>query len=430
MSLTRATVNSEYLLRDSGYSNGDDSNSMPRHRWYAVKESFSPHLVARAVWETGCRKGQVICDPFCGSGTVPLVAASLGLKAVGFEVNPFLAFVAQTKLLPGQAITFDRFLASVAKSIRGRKHSPLETFSTFGQGNERGRWLFNTPVLRCFEEGYEVCRDTRSLAGQLARFCLIAAAMDCCNAKRDGKCLRYKPNWKNIANGKTEFLKALSDRGRAVTEDLFTTPLTNCQSHVLHGDCRKAISHRSLPGFRLCITSPPYLNSFDYTDIYRPELFLGRFLDGNAELKALRHNTVRSHVQVNWKRALRSDFGGHYARSLAKVREASEHLWDARIPLMIQAYFEDMATVLTALRKRASQRARIWLVVATSAYAGVEIPVDLIIADIGEKAGWQLKQIGLLRDLRSSGQHQNRANGNGDDCLWLRETVVIMEAKS
>ena len=25
--------------------------------------------------------------------------------------------------------------------------------------------------------------------------------------------------------------------------------------------------------FKLCVTSPPYLNSFDYTDVYRPELF-------------------------------------------------------------------------------------------------------------------------------------------------------------
>ena len=34
----------------------------------------------------------------------------------------------------------------------------------------------------------------------------------------------------------------------------------------------------SFAGFKLCVTSPPYLNSFDYTDIYRPELFLGGFV--------------------------------------------------------------------------------------------------------------------------------------------------------
>ncbi|KKM01869.1 hypothetical protein LCGC14_1790110 [marine sediment metagenome] len=428
MPVSRASVNSEYLLRDSGYSNGDDSASMPRHRWYAVKESFSPHLVARAIWETGGRRGQVIYDPFCGSGTVPLVAASLGMKGIGFEVNPFLAFVAQTKLRGGDASVFSRFMGSVAASIHGRKRSPLEGFSTFGHKNVRGRWLFNTPILRCFEEGYEACSTRRTNVAHLARLCLIAAAMDCCNAKRDGKCLRYKPKWKHVSRGKPEFLKALVDRGRAVTEDLFTMPLTSCQSRVFHGDCRTAMRAHALPKFRLCVTSPPYLNSFDYTDIYRPELFLGRFIDGKAALKALRHDTIRSHVQVNWERATQNDFGRRYARSVAKVRKASEHLWDVRIPLMIQAYFEDMACVLKTLRGHAAPKARLWLVVATSAYAGVEIPVDLIIADIGQKVGWRLKEVGLFRDLRSSGQHQNRANGNGGDCVWLRETVVIMEA--
>jgi hypothetical protein len=426
--VSRIRVNAGYLLRDSGYSNGDDSASMPRHRWYAVKESFSPHLVTRAILETGVTKDQVICDPFCGSGTVPLVAASLGLTAVGFEVNPFLTFVARTKLRRGQPRVFGEFMADFVGAIHGRKHSPLETFSTFGEENTRGRWLFNTAILRCFEEGYRACRDTVPSVRGLAKLCLIAAAMDCCNAKRDGKCLRYKTDWRSAENGKHEFLKALANRARAVTEDLCAMPLTDSKSLVYQGDSRRTINDRSLPRFRLCVTSPPYLNSFDYTDIYRPELFLGGFLDGKAELKALRHKTVRSHVQANWERATQSDFGRHYRRSLSKVRAASEHLWDARIPLMIQAYFEDIANVLSALRGRAAPHARLWLVVATSAYAGIEIPVDMIIADIGEKVGWRLREVGLLRDLRSSGQHQKRANGNGEDCVWLRETVVIMEA--
>jgi hypothetical protein len=54
----------------------------------------------------------------------------------------------------------------------------------------------------------------------------------------------------------------------------------------------------------------------------------------------------------------------------------------------------------------------------------------MIVADIGERVGWQLREIGLLRDLRSSGQHQNRANGDGKNCVWLRESIVIMEAAS
>ena len=69
---------------------------------------------------------------------------------------------------------------------------------------------------------------------------------------------------------------------------------------------------------------------------------------------------------------------------------------------MVQAYFEDIERVLRDLRSLAKPDASLWLVVSTSAYVGVEIPVDLIIAHIGLKVGWFLREVGVLRYLRSS----------------------------
>ena len=96
--------------------------------------------------------------------------------------------------------------------------------------------------------------------------------------------------------------------------------------------------------------------------------------------------------------------------------------------MMVHAYFEDMRLILSELRRIAKKDAQLWLVVATSAYAGIEVPVDRIIADIGEGVGWALSEIGVLRELRSSGQHWNRTNRpNGRSCL--RESVVIFRAE-
>lgn len=92
------------------------------------------------------------------------------------------------------------------------------------------------------------------------------------------------------------------------------------------------------------------------------------------------------------------------------------------IPIMIQAYFEDMEKILTTLRAKANTNAELWLVVSTSAYAGIEIPVDMIIGEIGNKVGWYLKEIGVLRHLRKrKSRHSNEIN-------QLRESVVIFSA--
>ena len=174
---------------------------------------------------------------------------------------------------------------------------------------------------------------------------------------------------------------------------------------MIEGDSRKLVISPSKEKFRICVTSPPYLNSFDYSDIYRPELFLGDFVRSNKLLMDLRLKTVRSHVQARWKLPSNDQFGFLYERCITEIRENSGELWNPRIPAMIQAYFEDMETILRGLRLRAEDNASVWLVVSTSAYAGVEVPVDLILAEIGQRTGWFLREVGVLRYLRSSSQH-------------------------
>ena len=96
---------------------------------------------------------------------------------------------------------------------------------------------------------------------------------------------------------------------------------------------------------------------------------------------------------------------------------------------MVQAYFEDMRGVLSRLRTCASSKAKIWLVVSTSAYAGIEIPVDLILAQIGESVGWFQQEIATIRSLRGSGQHAIRVPGEEVLPYHLRESLVILSAE-
>jgi hypothetical protein len=114
---------------------------------------------------------------------------------------------------------------------------------------------------------------------------------------------------------------------------------------------------------------------------------------------------------------------------MTSLLERKEELWDQRIPTMVQAYFEDMRTVLRLLRKHAEAQAHLWIVVSTSAYAGIEIPVDLIIADIAGKIGWHLKEIGVIRNLRSSSQHSKTVEGDNKNSLQLRESAVVLTAR-
>ena len=120
------------------------------------------------------------------------------------------------------------------------------------------------------------------------------------------------------------------------------------------------------------VTSPPLtFNSFDYSDVYRPEMFLAGFVADNNQLMRIRLRTIRSHVQANWKLPVKTGFGTVYAKVLKEILLRKDRLWSARIPFRcIQAYFEDMEELLAALSERANPNALLKIAVATSAYAG------------------------------------------------------------
>ncbi|HZP06228.1 MAG TPA: hypothetical protein VFB43_15105 [Terracidiphilus sp.] len=420
-------LNANFPLRDQGVSNFVGLETLPRHRWYFVKEGFSPRLVENAIHSEGVGKAKLLVDPFSGGGTVALVGATEGLAVRAFEVNPFLRFLSAAKLRNASAETFKTLCSDVARAFSSPMESPLEDCSTFTEGNRWGRWLFPKEVLRTFEAGRQSIAPASTPERALAKLALIASAMNCCNASRDGKCLRYREDWQSHQATSSDFIASFNARAAMIAEDLSGNRVQGVDSAVTLGDAR-VLTGTMREKFDLCVTSPPYLNSFDYSDVYRPELFLGRFVSDTKQLQKVRLDAVRSHMQASWDDPKRDEFGSLYQECVKQIAAKREQLWDARIPKMIQAYFEDMETVLKNLRARAAEHASMWLVVSTSAYAGIEVPVDLILAEIGQRKGWFLREVGVLRYLRSSSQHVQHVTDETRKSVPLRESVVIFDA--
>jgi DNA modification methylase len=414
-------INHNSELRNTGITNAADTVSLPRHRWYYYKEGFSPTLVEKAMESAGVTNDEIVLDIFNGSGTTTLTASSKGYKAIGIEVNPFTCFLSKTKTKNVNLSEINQWQQSLNNSAEKSTTSPLIGFSTFSETENLQKWLFNKGVLTAFEGAWEKTEEISSHnIRRLLRLALISSAMENCNATKDGKCLRYRPTWKNYGFDKNTFLQSFEEKLEEIIEDIEGNPIKK-NAVIINGDSRKRLSsNNSDLNFKLCITSPPYLNTFDYTDIYRPELFLGKFVQSNKELYKLRLKTVRSHIQAKWKDPKLSDFGIVYNQVINHVKDNQDKLMDKKIPLMIQAYFEDMFNILRLLKTKAEKNAQVWLVVSNSAYANTEIPVDFIIGELGTKAGWFLKDIAVLEHIK------RRKTKHSPDISYLRESVIIL----
>ncbi|MBV9657240.1 MAG: hypothetical protein JO295_03925 [Verrucomicrobia bacterium] len=408
-------------------TNAVDNESSPRHRWYPIKEGFSPTLVSDSLKELdeSQRKSALAIEPFSGSGTAPVECTRLGVDCLGLEVNPFLAFVGRTKLRQADPEMLRCNRERVLLGLRNPVVSPLEDHSTFCEGNGKDKWLFNRNVLRTFTGGWNAIAECSSTHRDFLRLALVRATMENCNAYPDGKCLRYKRLKNYSCFNAASVIAKFEHYCDQIEEDLAAQPFTQVLSRVECMDARKLKNFEENRRFDFCVTSPPYLNSFDYSDVYRPELFLTGAVTNNQELMQIRLRTVRSHVQADWTAPVQNSFGVHYAKIIADLQTRREKLWTNRILDMVQAYFEDMESLLTTLGQRANPNALLKIAVGTSAYGGVVVPVDFILAEIAEKVGWELKDVQVVRRIRSSAQNWKHQN---DDkrVPELRESLIVL----
>lgn len=422
------------LVLDGPYKNKDFFNftttsEQPRHQWYYFKEGFSSTLVKEAINATNSKKKLSILDPFSGSGTTALTSALLEHKATGIEVNPFLHFtsIIKSSIWELEESKTHNLINKIVDESKPGAFSDLEGFSTFTSKEGLDKWLFNTSVIRRYTGTlHAINKHVDAHLQPLYKFAALISAMECSNVKKDGKGVRYKKGWQSTAYSGSDFEREFKHLVLKIANDIKNNPIDKkFVPQILLSDSRSYFTSEKRPDneFDLVITSPPYLNSFDYTDIYRPELFLGGFVSDNLELRKLRLQTLRSHVQVDWNGDI--NFRTPYLKKFYDlILERKDMLWNKRIPLMVEAYFDDLATILLQLKSCLRKNGQIWLVVSTSAYAGVHIPVDLIIGELGHELNLRLKGIHCLRYLRTSSQQYAQLNTNKAP---LRESLIILE---
>ena len=80
--------------------NFSQTKNLPIHRWFYYQEGYSPKLVENIINHLGLngKDNLFVLDPFAGSGTTLLKSKEMGFKAIGFEINPFSAFMIKVKI--------------------------------------------------------------------------------------------------------------------------------------------------------------------------------------------------------------------------------------------------------------------------------------------------------------------------------------------
>ncbi len=396
---------------------------LARHRWYNFKEGFSSQLVKDFVAELE-DKPNVCLDPFSGSGSTALTCQELGIKCYSIEINPFLHTLGMVKLCTDyRTDKFDEYLDFINKSYNSSSDSDLDIpkMKTITENGKLKKWLFHKKTLtELLKIRKSISKIEDSVYKDLFRIVFSSILIEFSNVYKNGKCHAYKDNWKALTSNYLEVITRFNERAEIFRRDISNTlyEIDNSK-YCLKADVRKCIDRLEEKTIDLVITSPPYLNSRDYTDSYMIELWMLGFIKNYEELLDLRRETIKSHVQVVWKSEdTKNTIVKHIVESLR-----GENLWNKGIPNMIIGYFADMDEILKKVYGKMKSGSKMFLNVANSAYYGKEIPTDVILAKICEDIGFKLEEIRIARFLKTSWQQINGANG---DMRGMRESVIVL----
>ena len=393
---------------------------LPFQTWHRFKEAFAPELVERAVRESPIPVRHLL-DPFGGSGTSALSAQFLGVASTSIEVNPFLADVIRAKTVRYDSSALVRDLGLVVRRVR-RRRGGLDRFATcpqtFVEPGHKGRYLFSAGVAERLASLLDAIEALETETHRrLFRVLLGGILASVSNVLVSGKGRRYRRDWQSrpVAPESVDaaFVESTS---RAIQEihahdhrPAVSVQIVNRDSRVAIADCATA---------DLVLFSPPYPNSFDYTDVYNLELWMLGYLGASTDNQRLRRATLSSHVQIKREFATVPKGSRRLARVMNLLQNHRDALWCPWIPEMVGGYFADMGRILSGCAERLQAGGQVWMVVGNSQYAGISIAVDRILMDLAPQ--WGLRSVSRepFRSMRASAQQGGRAD--------LAETLVIL----
>ncbi|WP_025041866.1 hypothetical protein [Nitrosospira briensis] len=398
-------------LRTAPLTTNQDGKGTAFQRWFHFKEAFSPAFVTAAIESLGYRPKH-IADPFGGSGTSAITSQLLAIDATTVEVNPFLADVIKSKVnhLSAEAL---RCHAAEFQARLARTHNDLACLNhlppTFIETKDKQRWIFPLQVAKRLSQ-YLTCIDAIG-EPDIQRFFKVvlgAVLIDCSNVYVNGKGRRYRSSWKSNQPTSKMLDEMFGTRFNIAFEDiLHFEDRPRSRIDVIHGDARTALKQVTQP-VDLVVFSPPYPNSFDYTDIYNVELWVLGYLGCSQDNLRLRRDTLRSHVQIRRPYEMPHHPSAHLETTFAALHQQRDQLWDTNIPAMVGAYFCDIEMVLTQCHRLLVNRGKVIMVVGDSRYANVRIEVATIIAEIAKSIGFGAVATREVRQMRASAQQGGR----------------------
>ena len=341
-------------------------------------------------------------------GTALVTANVDGLKAIGYEPHPFFADIARAK-----TGTRDLSLVDSVQSVLSGVRPVPDISSVWGPKALAFLAQLVDEQSLAFLAGARVAEDScPDNAKKLYRLVVSRMLEGATGAKTDGiykapatpkRSVDIQQTLAKVLDEiRSDLASVTGSQGRSPTSQ---RPLGESQ---LYAHTAEAMHETADESVDICVTSPPYLNNFDFAEMARMELYFWNYAGSWAEIT----DSVRSRLIINTTTAPAADrrrqdhwaakVPGEIRPKLLDVREslAAQRRAGARkkeYDTLVLPYFAQMNTVMREVCRVLKPGAPLHLVVSDAALYGVHIRTEQLLAQLMILNGLNVKDVIRLR---------------------------------
>lgn len=343
------------------------------HGYFKYPCKFIPEI-PNWFFKKYLKQGDTVIDPFAGSGTTLLEASIQGVDSFGIEISEFSKLLIQVKTTKLNSLEIDivkQFLENINLNI-GYKFPDIDNLEHwFDEDN-----LIKLAILKSNIDEVENVNVTNFL-----KICFSSIIRKCSKADNVSPKPYVSTKIKKLKlNPYVEFGKIVNTylNGNISLTD---NNVNLSKTETIIGS---AIKFNLENKFDAAITSPPYINAFDYVRILRLEtLWLG--LASEKELRESKKKYVGTE-SLSTKFSLEQSILNE-SKLLKKYYHDLNEIDKKRAHILLN-FFNDMKSNLNSVHASLKDSGVYAIVIGNSKIRGMEIESWRVLQELGERNGF------------------------------------------
>jgi DNA modification methylase len=377
------------------------TNRHPIHRWFNFIAGFSPEFVTWCIKEANLNASDILIDPFSGLSTSLVQANIQGLSSVGFEAHPFFYDISLAKLFPPTDINQVDEIAKICQFVEPYTSDITEIWAD--DAKIFLEKLIPESELRLLASALLLEKEIASTERYLYRL-IISRVLEFTSGSQTDGIYKAPTSKKKSIPYQIAFQKVCDDI-RDDIELLGNKIHKQAKLNFMSSENMTTLEDESCS---LCVTSPPYLNNFDFAEMTRMQLYFWRYAGSWREITEkvrrrliINTTTVPSDLKRNqslFSETLSVDFRSHLqpiVDELLQQRQVKNGKKDYY--LLVYPYFAQMQQVLRELKRVLRPQSNTHIVVADAALYGVHIQTEKLLSLLMQENGFEILNVETLR---------------------------------